>query len=369
MANIGLARFSIDATGLKKVMSQLEPMFKGSFDSLPRVLFKVEDKVVAYATNGEAYTKITFECEIINSGEFVVSGMTLAKIVKQATSDKIELTMVDSEKLSIVVGKTNYHIALVEGNIEYFEAPNFENAKQFSIQAQDLKSGINSVINCIDQTKAHLNAVMIHSNDGENNKVFIVATDGMRLGVCERSVRVEEKIQELMIPKKSAEYIVSIIGDANVDLEVKYTDSLIQINCGGIFYTAKFLDTKFPKYQAVIPTSNNKIFEAKVVDLKNTIKSITQISDISFRIKIALSSDNAVISCEDNGNKAEGSIEATYSDQKPIDIVCNYRLLLELLDKITSSVVRIQIADEQTPLLIRSMDDETTKYVFMPFVS
>ena len=277
--------------------------------------------------------------------------------------------MVDEEKLSIVVGKVNYRIALVDGSVEYFEAPNFENAKQFSIQAQDLKSGINAVINCIDQAKAHLNAVMIHSLERDNNKVFIVATDGMRLGVCERQAKVNEKVPELMVPKKSAEYIVSMIGEISGDLEVKYTDSLIQISAGGVFYTAKFLETKFPKYQAVIPTANNKIFEAKVVDLKNTIKDITQISDISFRIKMVLNGDGANISCEDNGNTAEGDIEATYSDSKSIEIVCNYRLFLELLDKITSSIVRVQIADEQTPLLIRSIDDETTKYVFMPFVS
>ena len=81
MAGVELAKFSVDVAGLKKVITQLEPMFKGGFDNLPRVLFQVEDKVIAYATNGEAYTKITFECEIINKGEFVVSGTTLAKIV------------------------------------------------------------------------------------------------------------------------------------------------------------------------------------------------------------------------------------------------------------------------------------------------
>ena len=84
---------------------------------------------------------------------------------------------------------------------------------------------------------------------------------------------------------------------------------------------------------------------------------------------MSISANEISISCEDNGNNATGKVEATYSDTASIEIVCNFRLLAEILEKISSSVVRFQIMDANTPILIRSVDDDTVKYVFMPFVS
>jgi DNA polymerase III sliding clamp (beta) subunit (PCNA family) len=106
-----------------------------------------------------------------------------------------------------------------------------------------------------------------------------------------------------------------------------------------------------------------------VADLKSAIKSASSMAEITFRIKMTLKKDKLEISCEDNGNVVNGDVEATFTESEPLDVVCNFRLLLEILEKINSSMVRFQLADGNTPILIRSVEDESVKYVFMPFVS
>ena len=375
-----MTKFTIGTAEMKKVISQIEPMFKGGMNNMPRILFKVDENITASATNGESYTKIVFDAKTIEeTGSFVVPGEKFATIVKKSTSSEIQFVTMSNEqandgeksenRLLIVAGKVKYQIALIDTQSEYFEAPEFDGGKSFTISAQELKSAISAVNCCIDPAKQHLNCVLLHSNEGEEGKIYAVATDGMRLGIAERKATFSTTIPNLLVPAKAAQYIVSMIGEMSGDINVNYTENLIQVSTGKIFYTSKLLDTSFPKYRAVVPQGNNKILEVKVSDLKNAIDEITSVSEITFRIKLAIFENRVEISCEDNGDNSVGEVEATFSEAKNMEVVCNYRLLKDIITNISSSLVRIQISDPSTPLLIRSVDDSTIQYIFMPFVS
>ena len=364
-----MTKFVLGASEMKKVVSQLEPMFKGGFESLPRILFKVEDKVTAFATNGESWVKIIFECEISEQGSFVVSGEKFADIVKNAGGEKIEFSTTDDNRLLISVNKIIYRIALIDTNSEYLIAPETKDAKSFIINAQDLKSAILSVSCCIDSGKQTLNCIMIHSNENINDKVVVVATDAMRLGIAEANAKLNDgQVPNLIIPKKTAEYMVSIVGEMSGDLKVEYTENTIQISTNNVFYKSKLLETSFPKYQAVIP-ENDKILEIKCADFISIVGGMIKVAENNNRIKLTINSNKIQLACEDNGDDANAEIDATFSGQEQIEMVCNFNLLLEILKKITSSIVRFQISDNSTPILIRSVDSENVKYVFMPLVS
>lgn len=365
-----MACFLIGSAELKKIIQQVEPMLKGGIESTPRILFEIDEKVHISATNGDGFVKIAFDCNISSKGTFVVPGALFAGIIKQSSNGDIEVKKGDTENfIYITSGNVKYQIATLDVRKEIFEAPMFEESKFFTIDAQDLKGAISSVLCCIDTAKQHLNCVMIHTDEKQAGKLFVVSTDGMRLGIAERSAKYDSNVPNLMVPRKSADYILTMIGDMSGELNIAYNSNMIQISTGSITYTAKLLDTSFPKYQSVIPVANDKILEAKVADLKDVIKRISVAAEITFRIKMSISANEISISCEDNGNNATGKVEATYSDTASIEIVCNFRLLAEILEKISSSVVRFQIMDANTPILIRSVDDDTVKYVFMPFVS
>ena len=59
-----MAKFTIGTSELKKAIDQVSPMFVGGIDNLPRILFNVGKKVEISATNGDAYTKVEFVCDI-----------------------------------------------------------------------------------------------------------------------------------------------------------------------------------------------------------------------------------------------------------------------------------------------------------------
>ena len=360
--------FNIGVNELKKIVSQLEPIFTGGIMSDNNVLFLINEKITAKTINEDAKVAIVFDCDEKKQGSFVINGKVFASIVKKSVGEKINIST-EENFLIVENNACKFKVALSDTSEEYFETQKLEDSGKFTIQAQDLKSAISSVSCCIDQAKQHLNCVMIHSVEEQKNKVFIVATDGMRLGITERNAVYEKEIPELIVPKKAADYILTMIGEEQNEITIEYTENAIQVSNGFTTYTSRLLDTKFPKYRAVIPETNNKLLEVKNADLQNLITYLTSIAENTFRIKLAISKDAVLLSCDENGNNSSGQIDATYTDGEAIEITCNYRLLQEILKKISSNIVRFQILDASTPLLIRPVEDDNVKYVFMPFVS
>ena len=195
----------------------------------------------------------------------------------------------------------------------------------------------------------------------------------MRLGITEIKAKNNDVIPNLLIPKKSAEYIEKIKDSCQENLTIKYTENLIQFSSSTsnneIYYTSRLMDGSFPKYQSVIP-ENKKVLEVKTEDFKTTIKRLTAISSNNFCIEMIINSNKIDLSCNDRttGDSSKTSIEATFSDKKEVKIVCNYKLLLDILEKISSNIIRFQITDGNTPMIIRSVDNENIKYIFMPLV-
>ncbi len=360
--------FNIGVNELKKIVSQLEPIFSGGIMSDNNVLFVIGEKITAKTINEDAKVAIVFDCEEKKQGSFVVNGKVFASIVKKSVGEKINIST-EENFLIVENNACKFKVALSDASEEYFETQKLEDSGKFQINAQDLKTAISAVSCCIDQAKQHINCVMIHSIEEQKGKVFIVATDGMRLGVAERNANYDKEIPELIVPKKASEYILTMIGEEQSEVVIEYTENTIQVSNGFATYTSRLLDTKFPKYRAVIPEANNKVLEVKNTDLQNLITYLTSIAENTFRIKLAISKDAVSLTCDENGNNSSGKIDATYGDSENIEIVCNYRLLQEILKKISSSIVRFQILDATTPLLIRPIDDDSVKYVFMPFVS
>lgn len=365
-----MACFSIGSKELKKVISQIEPVLKGGIDNVPRILFVVNDKVSAKATNGDSYVDIVFDCVIESTGSFVVPGNLLANVVKQSSNENIELSLDESEKcLFINAGNIKYQLSVLEVAEETFKAPVFDNENTFTISAQDLKSAIIAVSSCISSAKPYLNCIMMHTDVNNPNKINIVATDAMRLGIAERNAKYSSEIPNLIIPKKACEYVLAMVGDVSGEIVVGYTSNMIKVALGGITFTSKLLDISFPKYQGAIPFVNNKVLEMKVGDFKDTLKKVIVATEMTRLVHMNINSKSVQIVCQDGGNNATGEIEATYSQTEPMKVIFNYDFLINILDAISSSIVRFQIMDDKTPFLIRAVDDDTVKYVLMPFVA
>ena len=68
-------------------------------------------------------------------------------------------------------------------------------------------------------------------------------------------------------------------------------------------------------------------------------------------------------------NIAVNSISCIFSEDvsnESFVINCNSKFLLDILSHIDSKIVRFAILDNKSPILVRPVDDNDVRYIFMP---
>lgn len=378
-----MSGFKIDVSAFQKVVQ----FASGALSRIPQdklifnaLFFIVEDSSVKIlSSNGEITTSISFECSTTGKCSFAVPGVLFTNAIRQVSGKEIEIELQTDQASPVLLvssGKLKYKVNTITGIDEsQYNLPSLENSinTQVSIPSTVFYQAISMVSCCVNVKRQNLNCILMHS-ESENAKtplVSFVTTDGMRLAILQAPLESDVKVPNILLPKKSCDYIASILSSYTGDVKVDFSRNSASFLIGKILVTTKLLDSEFPRYQAVIPSVNNKILDVKTAELKKGLKSVLSvITGVVAKIKLVVQGNTLEIVAEENGNTAIDSIEVSFSESpvEPLSIVCDASLLLEILDKIDTTITRFAILDHKSPILIRPLSELNLRYVFMPMI-
>jgi DNA polymerase-3 subunit beta len=375
---MSVAHFVIDASELQKVLHVVSPVSGKSFgDILSSVLFIVDnDGVTVKVTNGDIFTKVNFSCDIIAAGSFVAPSALLFNIIKECKNVKIEFRVInenDNDILFITAGNLKYRMNTLDINHHHYDIDiSSTNPMQFSILAQDFKLIFDRILCCVDTKRINSNGVLFHSdNKSGKHTLYAVTTDRMRLAVYGYSITAEKALENIILPKKACDYIKTLLSSYSSDVIIQVVGHIASFKIGSTFISVRLIDADFPRYQSVIPLSNDKILDVKTDLLIGSINKVSAISTSAFaKIKMKVADNLLEISCDDNGNVATDSLEVTYSEEgAALELFCNANMLVDILQNINSQVVRFAFLDHKSQILIKPLQDNIDlRYVFMPIV-
>ncbi len=226
-----------------------------------------------------------------------------------------------------------------------------------------------------EETRYYLCGICVHLTTlSDKHALRFVATDGHRLAATSVPLPDMEdapKISPIIIPRKTVETILRLIGSNDPNVEVYVSPSLLHVKVDRLALSSKLIDGTFPDYMRVIPTGNDKIVTIGSNDLATTVDRVTCIlTDRANAIKLSFGgkdNDNEVglWGRGDNGNAIEDVCAAEYAGE-PVTIGFNGRYLREMLENMPGTV-QMKFADGGTPMVI-SMADDTydTVNVLMP---
>ena len=131
--------------------------------------------------------------------------------------------------------------------------------------------------------------------------------------------------------------------------------------------TSKLIDGTFPDYERVIPRHNDKIME---VDTKLFSQAVDRVSTISSEkgraVKLNIGKDKLVLSVNNpDSGSAEEEIAVGYAFE-PMDIGFNSRYLLDIAGQLKGDSATFELADSNSPTVIRDTKDERALFVLMP---
>lgn len=328
-----------------------------------------ENQFKAFATDLEVSLTDSVPCETINPGKVVVNAKNLFEIIKELSSNSIQLTKKDNNWLEIKQGKYISSIVGISSD-EYPVFPTNLGSDFFTISSSLLKDMIEKTIYSVstDESRYHLNGVYMEQKS--DFSYTLVATDGHRLSLINRnipSVNSHRQTHGVIIPRKGLNEIKKLLETFDGNLEFTIDGPQIILRHENTILMIRLVEGKYPSYQQFIPQKlsfkicvNREAFlgSLKRVSLLANQKS-KAVTLIISKGKMEISSNNPEL------GDAKEELDVNFFETE-IKISFNSKYVTDILNSISDENISFEMNDHLSPAIITPYLDPKYICVVMP---
>lgn len=349
---------------LKKVQNTATG--KGTLPVLQNVKMDAQDGKVTMTTSDLDLTiRTDAMCDVEEPGSTTLPVKLLSAAVSKLAEGQVSISVDEKDRAEVKAGNAKFKIAGIAAN-QFPTLPTVaDDAASVVLPTKDLKDMLSKVQYAAsqDETRRTLQGANVTF---ENGKVTVVATDGRRLAVIEKTVdSVKSYNDSVTIPRKTVQTLVRELGtEGDVTLVKGGTQFVIRLD-GMEIYT-KLLEDAYPNYRQVIPkTTANKltIGRTELLEALDRVSVLSETTD-SKSVKMHFGKGQIKVSAvtADVGD-AEDSIAIKY-DGEEVDVMFNPAYIMDALKAITDDEVVYEMNDGHSPAVIK--DSNGFLYVLMP---
>lgn len=330
------------------------------------------------ATNLELGVNYWIGGKVEEEGEITIPTKLFANFIANLPGENVEIkTREDVVNIKCDGYKTN--IKGIDAK-EYPLTPTLEIEYLFRIKSEVFKKALSQVLPSVSlsESRMEITGVFMDFSDIEKGKIILVATDSYRLAqktveisrddLNKETLKVLGEIRSVIIPKNAAQELVRDLGEESENLEVVITESQILFNFGKASVLSRLIEGKYPDYKQVIP---EKFLSNATMDLNNISHAVkiasffSNVSNNSVKFKI-IPQNRVEISSEANelGNN-NSRIDAEIKGEE-LEVVYNYKYLMDGLNSIEKGKVMLDANDENAPSILKSDSDDSFIYIIMP---
>ncbi|MFA6897350.1 MAG: DNA polymerase III subunit beta [Patescibacteria group bacterium] len=263
---------------------------------------------------------------------------------------------------------------------EYPLSPKIDAEPFLKIKSEIFKKALSQVLPAISvsESRMEITGVLLDFSDIKKNKIVLVSTDSYRLAektlkilpenISKEALEVLGDMRSVIIPRNTVQELVRDLGEGDEMLNVVIAENQIVFDFGNANILSRLIEGRYPDYRQIVPEKflANAIINVK--DISNAVRISGFFSASSNNsVKFHLGTDNKVeISSEASeiGNN-NAKIEAKISG-KELEVVYNYKYLMDGLGSITGDEVVLDANDENSPSVIKSVLDDSFIYIIMP---
>ena len=297
-------------------------------------------------------------------GDVTVSARKLVDICRSLPEEaQIDFSSGDG-KATLKSGRSKFTLATLPAN-EFPSVDEGEKTVEFMVPGSALKALIEATSFAMAQqdVRYYLNGMLWELN---NNKLRAVATDGHRMAMCDGvcEVVVAEPVTSIL-PRKGIIELSRLLDEDEV--KVAMGSNHIRVTGGDYCFTSKLVDGAYPDYDRVLPKGGDKTVVADRAELKQAFGRAAILSNEKYRgVRILLSEGSIkMVANNPEQEEAEEEVTVTYSGED-LEIGFNVSYLLDVLNVITGSEVRITLSNSNSSALVEDAADGSAVYVVMP---
>jgi len=318
------------------------------------------------ATNLEVAIKTVVRGKVEQEGAIVVQGKLIFDWVVLAASEKIEIEA-DGTNLNLLAGKRKAIIRGVAAE-EFPVIPEIESGLSFSANNQELTKALSGVALAVnnDESRPEISGIFLKK---QNHVLFFVGTDSYRLAEAKITTTNEQDVQTI-VPLRTIQELVRIAASNNEETTVFVSDNQILFVIGDTKITSRVIAGQYPDYQQIIPQQHNTKLVVETNQLIQAVKAASLfvrsgINDVKL-IYSSITKELTVAS--NNAQVGEGATELSLinSEGETVEIVFNYRYLLDGLTVMATDQTEIKINNSTTPAVLTPIKQTDYFYIIMP---
>jgi DNA polymerase-3 subunit beta len=271
----------------------------------------------------------------------------------------------------VILRSGQSHFQLVGMAADEFPAlPTYSQIQTFEVPAKDLMQLIERAIFCVstDDNRHNLSGVFCVSPGPKTLRM--VATDGHRLALTEKTFANEVKIpQGVIVPRKGFQELRRVLGDSDapeqVELGFSATNGLLK--AGSVVLSTRLVEGQFPEYDQVIPKESDKkvrIARGAFAEALRRVSLLSQNRAHGVRLKLTAGHLELVAEDPELGTARE-TIDVEYKGPD-LTIGFNARYILDVLGHMHDEGIVFELSDDLSPGVLKPLEEPGFLAVVMP---
>lgn len=331
-----------------------------------------EDNKIKLTTTDSNLLSMIYKTDAVieKEGKIAIQSSVLEAIITKLPDNKDIVIELNEETNIILIQSEKAKFEVISLNSNDF--PNVLNnykktneevvEKEFEIDTKDLNKAIKQTAFAAVQNEVGgvLSGISFIISD---NTLEMVATDGNRLTRSRIPINSKNEVATFISPYRTlieVTKLISLVPDKTVKFTVKGNKILFEFE--NIIFQSNLIDGVYPKYQQLIPTTNEKI---AVIDREKLINSIDRVSVmVNNRTNIMkFNFEDSILEISTDTPEAGSAKEKTDIDYtaENLLIAFNYKYTLDVLRNISSPKVKIEMSTNLSAAVIKPEDTDDEK--------
>lgn len=366
-------KFTIDKTIILNALNNTVKALsqKITIPVLNGIVLNVTKKgIELLASDSELSIKILIDKkDIINiesEGKIIIQSRYILDIIKKMPSDVISFEEYNNN-IKIYSDINEFILNCYE--LSEYPNINIEKSKNvITLNSNILKECINQTSYAMSQQEVR--PLLTGLNMKINGDIFeCIATDSYRL--AKKTIKLTQAIEEsvnIIIPGKSVNELVSTLKE-DIDVDIHLFNNKVLFIYDNIMFQTTLLNGTYPDTSNFIPKEFKYMINVTLNDFYDAIDraSIITVSKDKNIVKMSINGNKLVIygsSIENGKTKEEIKIEC--NNKEKLDISFSSKYMLDALKVLNTENIIILINEDDKPIIINAVDDDTIVELISP---
>ena len=295
-----------------------------------------------------------------------VNARKLIDILRSMPGDQTVSVESSQDKLVLKGGKSRFTLQTLPAEDFPLVQESASFGPTFSVPQKTLKGLMGQVAfaMAVQDIRYYLNGILFVA---EGKQLSLVATDGHRLAFASATLDVEVPKQEVILPRKTVIELQRLLSDADGAIEMCFANNQAKFSFGAMEFVTKLVEGKFPDYNRVIPKNHKNSVTLGRAPLLASLQRTAIMTSDKFK-GVRLSIEPGLLRVASNNAEQEEAVDELDIDYggDTIDIGFNVTYLIDALASMGQDMVKVDLQDGNSSVLITIPENDSFKYVVMP---